>query len=173
MCAVTKLKCVRCQNSRRMPELPTIGTLDPHGIWKLVIGLWPSISDTSSMTTTVNSPSQLSVRCWNFRPLSELPTHVGTPDPHGIWKLAVGLWPSISDTSGMTTTVNSPSQLSTIRRNSQPLSELLNIGTPDPHRNSQWTNPRSTILSLLGKYQTRPVLPDQQKSVSSFISQTL
>ena len=120
---VTELKCVRCQNSRCMSELPTIGTPDV---------------------------------CRNFRP-SELPTYVGTPDPHGIWKLAFGLWSSIPDTSGMTTTVNTLFQLNC------ETSELPTfVGTPDePTREQQF-------LQLLGEYRTRPVLPDQQKQSKLF-----
>ena len=75
------------------------------------------------------------MRCRNSRHVSELPT-VGTPDPQGFGKLAVGLWSCIPDTSGMTRTVNPPSrskcdtsELPTHartpdRRNSRPTSEL-------------------------------------------------
>ena len=118
--------------------------------------------------------------CRNFRP-SELPTHVRTPNPQGIWKLAVGLWLSIPDTSGMTRTVNHLSQLSATRQNSRPLSELLTVGTSNSSQNSRRTNLRTTILPLLGKYRTRPVLiPDTSGiarpakiKVSSFDAQIL
>ena len=65
---------MRCRNFRHMPELPTIGTLDPQGFGKLAVGLWSSIPDTSGMTRTVNPPRQL--KCET----SELPTLAGTPD---------------------------------------------------------------------------------------------
>ena len=72
------------------------------------------------------------MRCRNSRHMPELPT-VGTPDPQGFGKLAVGLWSSIPDTSGMTRTVNPPRQLKWRRRNSQP---LLELPTNQPENNT-------------------------------------
>ena len=70
--------------------------------------------------------------------------------------------------------VNPPSQLSTRHQNSQRLSKLPTVETPDSRRNSRRTNPRTpSILSWPGKYRTHLVLPNQQKQVSSFVSQTL
>ena len=71
---VTELKNMRCRNSRHMPELPTVGTPDPQGFGKPVVGLWLSILDTSGMTWTVNSLNYLNCET------SELPTIVGTSD---------------------------------------------------------------------------------------------
>jgi hypothetical protein len=56
---------------------------------------------------------------------------------------------------------------------------LWGVGTPDDCQNSQppelpTNQPEKTKeISMLGKYRTRPVLPDQQHQVSSFVSQTL
>ena len=109
-----------------MPELPTLSKLENH-------------------VTELKY-----VRCRNSRLMPELPT-VETPDPQGFGKLAVGLWSCIPDTSGMTRTVNPPSQLKC------ETSELPTLaGTPD-RRNSRRTNPRTTISPLLDKYRTRPV----------------
>ena len=78
-----------CRNSR-----PTqVGTPDPQLIWKLAVGLWSAIPDTSGMNTghvRYDQDSEpfksVEVRhvgtpdlCRDFRP-SELPTYVGTPD---------------------------------------------------------------------------------------------
>ena len=71
---------VRHRNSWWMPKLPTVGTLDscqnsrPSRLLKTSRWPLPSIPDTSGMTTTVNSPSQLK------RETSKLPTIAGTPD---------------------------------------------------------------------------------------------
>ena len=76
----TELEYWRCQNSRYMSELPTVGTSDlcrnsQHSVHlKTVVGLWSSIPDTSGMTTTVNSPNYLNCES------SELPTIAGTSD---------------------------------------------------------------------------------------------
>ena len=102
------------------------------------------------------------LRCRNSRYMSELPT-VGTSDlrrnsRHSVHlKTIVGLWSSIPDTSGMTWTVNSPTYLNCES------SELPTIAGTSDRRNSRRTNPRTTLLQLLGEYRTRPVLPDQQK----------
>ena len=121
--------------------------------------------------------------CWNFWP-SELPTYVGTPDSQGIWKLAVGLWSSIPDTSGMNTghvRYDLDSELSK-------LFKLPVVGTPDhcwnfrpselptcvrtPHKPtreqhfySYWANTGHVRYA----YQTGQT---SNKSVSSFVSQT-
>ena len=130
------------QNSRLTLELPTLSTFENYDNW--VKGC----------------------------EVSELPTHTGTPDPQGIWKLVVGLWPSILDMFGINighvrydqdselskSVKHEPSELPTIagtldRRNFRLTSELWQ------------TNSRSTILSLLGKYWTCSVsIPDCQTS---------
>ena len=83
----------------------------------------------------------------NSRP-SELPTHVGTPDPQGIWKLAVGLWSSGMNTGHVRYDQDSEpsksvkretSKLSTIagtsdRRNFRLTSELP-MNQPENHKN--------------------------------------
>ena len=77
---VTELMYVRCRNSRRMPELPTVGTLNlrrnsrPSRLLKIAVGFWSGIPDTFGMTRTVNPPSQL--KCET----SELLTLARTPD---------------------------------------------------------------------------------------------
>ena len=105
---VTELKNMRCRNSRHMPELPTVGTPDPHGFEKLAVGLWSSIPDTSGMTWTVNSPNYLNCESSelltisgtsdrrNSRPTSELPTN----QPENNIFTVTG---QIPDTSGMHT----------------------------------------------------------------------
>ena len=60
---ITELKYVRCRNSRRMSELPTLKAFENQPL------------ALSGMTRTVNSPSYLSVRRRNSRPLPELPTN--------------------------------------------------------------------------------------------------
>ena len=73
------------------------------------------------------------MRCRNSRHMPELST-VGTPDPQGFGKSAVGLWSSIPDMSGMTTIVNSPSYLNC---ESSKLPTI--VGTSD-RRNSRHTS---------------------------------
>jgi len=65
--------------------------------------------------------------------VSELPTHVETPDPQGFWKLAVGLWSCIPDTYGMNTGHVRYDQ------DSEPSKsvKVRDVGTPDPCRNSR------------------------------------
>ena len=72
------------------------------------------------------------MRCWNSRHMSELPT-IGTPDPQGFGKLAVGLWSCILDTSGMNTGHVRYDQ------DSEPSKsvEVRHVGTPDPCRDSR------------------------------------
>ena len=121
------------------------------------------------MTYTAPTVTKLQRQC----EASELLMNAGTPDPQQIWKPAVGLWSCIS---GMTRTMNPSSQLKC-----ETLELPTLAGTPDLRRNSQRTNPRTTILQLLDKYRTRPVwIPrhvrycqTSKKSVSSFIAQIL
>ena len=65
--------------------------------------------------------------------MSELPTHVGTPDPHGFRKLAVGFWSSIPDTSGVNTGHVRYDQDSETSKSV----EVRDVGTPDPCRDSR------------------------------------
>ena len=63
----------------------------------------------------------------------------------------------------MTRTVNS---LKSVERETSEL--LMIVGTPD-----EPTREQQEFYCGLDTYRTRPVLPDQQKQVSSFVSQTL
>ena len=141
---VTELKYVRCRNSRCKPKLPTIGTPDLRrnsrpsrhlktSRWLLVVHTGHVRYDHHSEFSKVFKLRVIGTpdHCRNFRP-SELLTHVGTPDPQGFGKLAVGLWSSIPDTSGMTRTVNPPRQLKC-----ETLELPTLAGTPDLCRNSQ------------------------------------
>ena len=115
--------------------------------------------------------------CRNFRP-SELPTYVGTPDPHGIWKLAVGLWSSIPDTSGMNTGHVRYDQ------DSEPSKsiKMRNVKTPDLCRNSRPSelptnqpknnNFTTTDTSGMNTEHVRYCQTSKNK-VSSFVAQIL
>ena len=140
------------RNSRLMSELPILSKFENH------------VTELKNM------------RCRNSRHMPELST-VGTPDPQGFGKLAVGLWSSIPDMSGMNTghvrydQDSEPSKTVKVRRrNSRPLPELPTVGTPDLRRNSRRTNPRQQFYScwtntghVRYEYRTRPILPDQQE----------
>ena len=94
--------------------------------------------NTSGMTYTVPMVTELKyVRCRNSRRMPEHPTHVGTPDPQLIWKLAVGLW-----SSGMTRTMNSQVskvlRLLTLSRTSDPRNSWHMSGLPT-HNSSKTT----------------------------------
>ena len=118
--------------------------------------------------------------CQNFRP-SKLPTYVGTPDSQGIWKLAIGLWSSIPDTSDMNighVWYDHHSELSKSVKardvgtpdhcwNSRPSELPTYVRTPDePTREQQFYN--CWINTGHVRYcQT------SKKSVSSFVSQIL
>ena len=73
------------------------------------------------------------MRCRNSRHMPELPT-IGTPDPQGFGKLAVGLSSCIPNTFGMNTGHVQYDQ------DSEPSKsvKVRDIGTPD-HRNSRLT----------------------------------
>ena len=105
--------------------------------------------------------------------VSELPT-VGTSDlrrnsRHSVHlKTVVGLWSFIPDTSGMTTTVNSPNYLNCES------SELTTIAGTSDRRNSRHTSelptnqPENNTFTVTGQIpdtsgMTRPVWPDQQQ----------
>ena len=88
---VTELKCVRCQNSRRMSELSTIGTPDlcrnSRPSRHLKSSRWPLVIHTGHIRYDHHSEHSKLFKlrvietpdhCQNFRP-SELPTCVGTP----------------------------------------------------------------------------------------------
>ena len=142
-----------------MPELPTLSKFENH------------VTELKNMRC--GTPDS----CRNFRP-SELPTLVGTPDPQGFGKLAVGLWSSISETSGMNTGHVRYDQDSKLSK----LFKVLDAGTPDPCRNSRpselptyvrtpdeptgeqhfyryWANTGHVRYA----YRIRPVRPDQQQ----------
>ena len=129
------------RNSRLTSELPTLSIF-----WKL--GNWVEVCEVSELPMHAKTSDRR-----NSRLTSELPT---------LKAFETSRWPLV-----MTTTVNSPSQLSMRCQNSQPLPELPTVETFDSRRNSRWTNPRTIrILSWLGTYWTRPVsiLPDQQNT---------
>ena len=124
------------------------------------------MSKLSILSKFENHVTELkNMRCRNSRHMPKLPTD-GTPDPQGFGKLAVGLWSSISDMSGMNTGHVRYDQ------DSEPSKsvEVRHVGTPDPCRDSRLTNPRTTGLQLLDKYRTRPVLPDQQENQLALLS---
>ena len=123
------------------------------------------------------------VRCWNSRRMLELPTHVGTPDPQGFGKLAVGLWSCIPDMSGMNTGHVRYDQ------DSEPSKsvKVRDVGTPDPCRNSRLTSELPTNQPESNNFTTAGQIPNtsgvntghvrycqtSNKSVSSFVSQIL
>ena len=141
------------RNSRLTSELPTLSKFGKH-VTELKL-----------------------VRCRNSRRMSELPT-VGTPDPHGFCKLAVGLWSSIPDTSGMNTRHvrydqdSEPSKSVNVRdvrtpdpcRDSRSSELPTYVGTPDePTREQQFYSCWTNTGHVRCEYRTRPVLPDQQQ----------
>ena len=147
-----KAKTSDPRNSRLMSELLTLSKFENH-VTELKL-----------------------VRCRNSRCMSELPT-VGTPDPQGFEKLAVGLWSSIPDTSGMNTghvRYDLDSELSKLFklrvvgtpdhcRNFRPSELPTYVGTPDEPTRGQrfyscWTNTGHV------RYQYRLVLLDQQEN---------
>ena len=99
-------------------------------------------SELSTLSKFENHVTELNnMRCRNSRHMPELPT-VGTPDPQGFGKLAVSLWSSIPDTSGMTRIVNPSRQLKC------ETSELPTLaGTPD-RRNSRHTSELPTLTAF-------------------------
>ena len=101
---------------------------------------------------------------------------IGTPNPQGIWKLAVGLWPSIPDTSGMNTRhvqYDQDSELSKSVKardvgtpdhcqNSRPSELSTYVETPDePTQEQQFYHCWANTEHVRYEYQTHPVLPDQ------------
>ena len=105
---VTELKYVRCRNSRRMPELPTVGTPDlrrnsrPSRLWKT--SRWPLVVHTGHVRYDLDSELSKLFKlrdvgtpdhCRNFQP-SELPTN----QPENNTFTVTG---QIPDTSGMHT----------------------------------------------------------------------
>ena len=89
---ITELKCVRCRNSRRMSELPTVGIPDlrrnSQPSWHLKTSRWPLVIHIGHVWYDHHSEYSISVKlrdigtpdhCRNFRS-SELSTYVGTPD---------------------------------------------------------------------------------------------
>ena len=77
---VTELKCVRCRNSRRMPELPTVGT--PDSRWNsrpsrhLKTCRWPLAVHTGHVRYDHHCELSKSVK----HEMSELSTIAETPD---------------------------------------------------------------------------------------------
>ena len=139
------------RNSRLTSELPTLSIFEKH-VTKLRL-----------------------VRCRNSRRMSELPTLTTFE------KLAVGLWSSIPDTSGMTRTVNSPNYLNCES------SELPTIAGTSDRRNSRHTSelpmnqPENNPFTVTGQIPNTSGIhtghvrygQTSNKSVSSFVSQTL
>ena len=119
--------------------------------------------------------------CRNFRP-SELPTYVGTPDSQGIWKLAIGLWSSIPDTSDMNighVWYDHHSELSKSVK-------ARDVGTPDHCWNSRpselpTNQPENNNFTIAGQILNTSGMNTEhirycqtrKKSVSSFVSQIL
>ena len=136
------------RNSRLTSELPTLSIFEKH-VTKLRL-----------------------VRCRNSRRMSELPTLTTFE------KLAVGLWSSISDTSGMNTghvrydQDSEPSKSVEVRdvgtpdpcRDSRPSELPTYVGTSDePTREQQFYSCWTNTGHVRCEYRTRPVLPDQQQ----------
>ena len=121
------------RNSRLTSELPILKALKTSR--------WPLIVHTGHVRYDQDSEPSRTVKvrdvgtpdpCRDSRP-SELPTYVGTPDPHGFRKLAVGFWSSIPDTSGMNTGHVRYDQDSETSKSV----EVRDVGTPDPCRDSR------------------------------------
>ena len=139
-----------------MSELPTVGTPDSRWNSRPLVHLKTIATELENL------------RCRNSRYMSELPT-VGTSDlrrnsRHSVHlKTVVGLWSSIPNTSGMNTGHVRYDQGSELFQ----VSYTRDIGTPNRCSNSRQselpTNLRTTILPLLGKYQTRPARPAKIK----------
>ena len=85
---VTKLKCVRCRNSQRMSELPTVGTPDlrrnSRPSWHLKTCRWPLVVHTGHVRYDQDSEPSKSVK----RETSKLPTYAGTPDRWNFWLMS-------------------------------------------------------------------------------------
>ena len=118
---------MRCRNSRRMPELPTVGTPDSRQNSQpsrhLKTSHWPLVVHTGHVRYDQDSEPSKSVK----RETSELPT-IGTPDSRRNSRPSILL-----KTSRWALT-----KLKYVRcRNSRCMPELPIVGTPDSRRNSQ------------------------------------